>query len=54
MGMMQYDGDLLLPKNFLVAPPEIKKTSGVGHRRGKEARRGANAMNERRRRTSAV
>jgi 2,3-bisphosphoglycerate-independent phosphoglycerate mutase len=28
VGMMQYDGDLLLPKNFLVPPPEIKKTSG--------------------------
>lgn len=26
--MMQYDGDLLLPKNFLVPPPEISKTSG--------------------------
>eukprot|EP00967_Tisochrysis_lutea_P130777 scaffold226657_cov15-Tisochrysis_lutea.AAC.1 len=24
-GMMQYDGDLGLPKNFLVPPPEIKK-----------------------------
>jgi len=28
VGMMQYDGDLLLPKNFLVPPPEINKTSG--------------------------
>lgn len=28
VGMMQYDGDLLLPKNFLVPPPEIHKTSG--------------------------
>lgn len=28
MGMMQYDGDLLLPANFLVPPPEIHKTSG--------------------------
>ncbi|KAF8072673.1 2-3-bisphosphoglycerate-independent phosphoglycerate mutase [Scenedesmus sp. PABB004] len=28
VGMMQYDGDLLLPKNFLVPPPEISKTSG--------------------------
>ncbi|KAF5836413.1 phosphoglycerate mutase [Dunaliella salina] len=27
-GMMQYDGDLGLPKNFLVPPPEIKKVSG--------------------------
>ncbi len=26
-GMMQYDGDLLLPKTFLVAPPEIEGTS---------------------------
>jgi 2,3-bisphosphoglycerate-independent phosphoglycerate mutase len=26
-GMMQYDGDLLLPKQFLVAPPEIEGTS---------------------------
>jgi len=24
-GMMQYDGDLKLPSNFLVPPPEIKK-----------------------------
>lgn len=28
VGMMQYDGDLLLPKNFLVPPPEIKGVSG--------------------------
>lgn len=28
VGMMQYDGDLQLPKNFLVPPPEISKTSG--------------------------
>jgi 2,3-bisphosphoglycerate-independent phosphoglycerate mutase len=28
VGMMQYDGDLLLPKHFLVPPPEISKTSG--------------------------
>lgn len=28
MGMMQYDGDLLLPANYLVPPPEIHKTSG--------------------------
>jgi 2,3-bisphosphoglycerate-independent phosphoglycerate mutase len=28
VGMMQYDGDLLLPKNFLVTPPLIQKTSG--------------------------
>ncbi len=27
-GMMQYDGDLLLPKRFLVAPPEIERTLG--------------------------
>ncbi|GJP56247.1 hypothetical protein CLOM_g15324 [Closterium sp. NIES-68] len=27
-GMMQYDGDLKLPANFLVAPPVIEKTSG--------------------------
>jgi hypothetical protein len=26
--MMQYDGDLLLPKNFLVPPPEINHVSG--------------------------
>ena len=25
-GMMQYDGDTLIPKNFLVQPPEIDKT----------------------------
>lgn len=25
-GMLQYDGDLKLPKNYLVAPPEIKNT----------------------------
>lgn len=25
--MMQYDGDLKLPTNFLVPPPEIKKVS---------------------------
>ena len=25
-GMLQYDGDLLLPKNYLVSPPEITKT----------------------------
>lgn len=25
-GMLQYDGDLKLPKNFLVAPPDIKNT----------------------------
>jgi len=28
VGMMQYDGDLLLPKRFLVPPPEIRGTSG--------------------------
>ena len=27
-GMLQYDGDLQLPKRFLVAPPAIKDTSG--------------------------
>jgi 2,3-bisphosphoglycerate-independent phosphoglycerate mutase len=27
-GMMQYDGDLRLPKRFLVAPPEIERTLG--------------------------
>ncbi|HQP36439.1 MAG TPA: 2,3-bisphosphoglycerate-independent phosphoglycerate mutase [Polyangiaceae bacterium] len=27
-GMMQYDGDLMLPKRFLVAPPEIERTVG--------------------------
>lgn len=28
VGMMQYDGDLHLPANFLVPPPEIHKVSG--------------------------
>ncbi len=27
-GMMQYDGDLLLPEHFLVSPPEIDRTLG--------------------------
>jgi 2,3-bisphosphoglycerate-independent phosphoglycerate mutase len=27
-GMMQYDGDLLIPKRFLVPPPHIEKTMG--------------------------
>jgi 2,3-bisphosphoglycerate-independent phosphoglycerate mutase len=27
-GMMQYDGDLQLPKRFLVSPPEIERTLG--------------------------
>jgi 2,3-bisphosphoglycerate-independent phosphoglycerate mutase len=27
-GMMRYDGDLGIPNNFLVPPPEIKRTSG--------------------------
>jgi 2,3-bisphosphoglycerate-independent phosphoglycerate mutase len=27
-GMMQYDGDLLVPKNFLVTPPAIDRTLG--------------------------
>jgi 2,3-bisphosphoglycerate-independent phosphoglycerate mutase len=27
-GMMQYDGDLMLPKQFLVAPPHIDRTYG--------------------------
>lgn len=27
-GMMQYDGDLRIPRNFLVNPPEIDKTIG--------------------------
>lgn len=27
-GMMQYDGDLHLPRNFLVSPPSIKECSG--------------------------
>ncbi|NUP09480.1 MAG: 2,3-bisphosphoglycerate-independent phosphoglycerate mutase [Polyangiaceae bacterium] len=27
-GMMQYDGDLLVPKHFLVPPPEIDRTLG--------------------------
>eukprot|EP00744_Colponema_vietnamica_P007128 GILI01010289.1.p1 GENE.GILI01010289.1~~GILI01010289.1.p1 ORF type:complete len:528 (-),score=179.15 GILI01010289.1:167-1621(-) len=27
-GMMRYDGDLGIPKNFLVPPPSISKTSG--------------------------
>jgi bisphosphoglycerate-independent phosphoglycerate mutase (AlkP superfamily) len=29
-GLMQYDGDLKLPKNFLVPPPAINGTSGEG------------------------
>jgi 2,3-bisphosphoglycerate-independent phosphoglycerate mutase len=28
VGMMQYDGDLLLPKQYLVPPPEIRGVSG--------------------------
>lgn len=28
VGMMQYDGDLQLPKNYLVPPPEIQNVSG--------------------------
>lgn len=28
VGLMQYDGDLHLPKNFLIPPPDISKTSG--------------------------
>jgi 2,3-bisphosphoglycerate-independent phosphoglycerate mutase len=28
VGMMQYDGDLHLPKNYLVPPPTIAKVSG--------------------------
>ena len=28
-GMMQYDGDLQLPKRFLVAPPQIDRTLGA-------------------------
>jgi 2,3-bisphosphoglycerate-independent phosphoglycerate mutase len=27
-GMMQYDGDLMVPKNFLVSPPAIDRTLG--------------------------
>jgi 2,3-bisphosphoglycerate-independent phosphoglycerate mutase len=27
-GMMRYDGDLGIPNNFLVAPPELSRTSG--------------------------
>ncbi|CAN1180267.1 2,3-bisphosphoglycerate-independent phosphoglycerate mutase [Linum perenne] len=27
-GMLQYDGELLLPKRYLVSPPEIERTSG--------------------------
>ena len=27
-GMMQYDGDLMIPRRFLVAPPEIERTVG--------------------------
>jgi 2,3-bisphosphoglycerate-independent phosphoglycerate mutase len=27
-GMMEYDGDLHIPKNYLVAPPVIERTSG--------------------------
>ncbi|KAL6748133.1 phosphoglycerate mutase [Haematococcus lacustris] len=29
VGMMQYDGDLLLPANYLVPPPEIENVSGL-------------------------
>jgi len=28
LGMMQYDGDLKLPSNFLISPPLIENTSG--------------------------
>lgn len=28
VGMMQYDGDLHLPTNYLVPPPEISHVSG--------------------------
>ena len=28
VGMMQYDGDLHIPENYLVAAPDIKKTCG--------------------------
>lgn len=28
LGMMQYDGDLKLPANYLISPPLIEKTSG--------------------------
>lgn len=28
VGLMQYDGDLKLPSNFLIPPPDITKTSG--------------------------
>jgi 2,3-bisphosphoglycerate-independent phosphoglycerate mutase len=27
-GMMQYDGDALIPKHFLVEPPAIDRTIG--------------------------
>jgi len=27
-GMMEYDGELHIPKNFLVPPPNITRTSG--------------------------
>lgn len=27
-GMLQYDGELLLPSHYLVSPPEIDRTSG--------------------------
>ena len=27
-GMLQYDGELKLPSHYLVAPPEIERTSG--------------------------
>jgi len=27
-GMMQYDGDLLIPRSFLVSPPQIERTMG--------------------------
>ena len=27
-GMMEYDGELHIPRNYLVPPPNIKNTSG--------------------------
>ncbi len=42
VGMMQYDGDLKLPANFLVPPPEILKVRlGDGATRGKARAVGA-------------
>ena len=44
-GMMQYDGDLLIPRTFLVSPPNLSRTMGetaVGL--GIRKQRGSNAV----------